>query len=449
MTKFFDEARAMERLRQIATTNDISLGGSSVAGRSFISEISKIEDGIAAGNFILVPSFVDVHVHFREPGFFYKETIETGAAAAARGGYSHVCAMPNLNPVPDSRAHLQVELDAIRKYEFEEDGVTEKPHVHVLPYGSITVGEKGDKLSDLEEIAESVVAFSDDGVGLNDPELMREAMLRAKALGKIIVAHCEDLDLRAGGYIHDGEYAKTHGHKGISSESEWKPIERDLKIAEETGCRYHVCHISTKESVEVIRAAKKRGVKVTCETAPHYLVLNDGDLQEDGRFKMNPPIRSEEDRLALIEGLRDGTIDCIATDHAPHSLEEKSKGLRDSAMGIVGLETAFPVLYTKLVKSGVLELGQLIELMSINPRSVFGIDSGFFEAASEFGAELPGSTEPAPGLQSFALWDVATPYEIDPNEFQSKGRATPFAGWQVYGKCLLNVVDGRVVWKDM
>lgn len=389
--------------------------------RSFVTEeeFKRLEAGIFAGKYIVVPSFVDVHVHFREPGFFYKESILTGSTAAAHAGYSHVMPMPNLNPVPDSKEHLKEELDII-----ERDAV-----INVIPYGSITVGEKGKELADLEGMAPDVCAFSDDGVGLNDPELMKEAMRRAKALGKLVVAHCEDLELRAGGYIHDGKYARLNGHKGICSESEWKPIERDLKLAEETGAGYHVCHISTKESVQVIREAKARGVNVTCETAPHYLVLDDMCLREDGRYKMNPPIRSEEDRLALIEGLKDGTIDCIATDHAPHSAEEKSRGLKDSAMGIVGLETAFPVIYSCLVKEGIIGLDKVVELMSVNPRKRFGL-------------------EPADETKDFAVWELEEEYAIDPEKFLTKGRATPFDDWKVQGRCVLNVVNDKVVWKD-
>ncbi|MBE6026909.1 MAG: dihydroorotase, partial [Clostridiales bacterium] len=315
--------------------------------------------------------------------------------------------------------HLKEELNIIGR-----DAV-----INVIPYGSITVGEKGRELADLEGMAPDVCAFSDDGVGLNDPELMKEAMRRAKALGKLVVAHCEDLELRAGGYIHDGKYARLNGHKGICSESEWKPIERDLKLAEETGAGYHVCHISTKESVQVIREAKARGVNVTCETAPHYLVLNDMCLREDGRYKMNPPIRSEEDKLALIEGLKDGTIDCIATDHAPHSAEEKSRGLKDSAMGIVGLETAFPVIYSCLVMEGIIDLDKVVELMSVNPRKRFGL-------------------EPADETKDFAVWELEEEYAIDPEKFLTKGRATPFDDWKVQGRCVLNVVNDKVVWKD-
>jgi dihydroorotase len=418
-------------------------------------------------NNIAVPAFTDVHVHFREPGFSYKETIASGSLAAAASGYSHVFAMPNLNPVPDSRESLQAELDIIKR----------DACINVIPYAAITCGEKGKELSDMETLAGmGICAFSDDGVGLNDVGLMREAMLRAKALGKVIAAHCEDLELRAGGYIHDGAYAKAHGHKGISSASEWKPIERDLKLAAETGAAYHVCHISTKESVEVIRQAKKSGVNVTCETAPHYLVLCDEDLQEDGRFKMNPPIRSREDRKALLEGICDGTIDMIATDHAPHSAEEKGKGLEGSAMGIVGLETAFPVLYTELVKGGVIKMEKLVELMSTNPRRRFGLRPvGGPAADSEPAPGASAGNNPALGAAGretacatssetacptgresactassladcdFAIWDIGTEYAIDPETFKSMGRATPFAGRKVYGRCLATFVGGHPV----
>jgi dihydroorotase len=365
-------------------------------------------------SFAVFPGFCDVHVHFREPGFSYKETMATGCTAAAAGGYTDVCAMPNLNPVPDSAEHMNVELEAIKKSAF----------INVLPYGAITVGEKGEQLSDMEAMAEDVIAFSDDGRGVQSDDMMREAMLRAKKLGKMIVAHCEVNELLRGGYIHDGEYARAHGHRGICSESEYGQIARDLKLVEETGCAYHVCHISTKESVELIRQAKKKGLDVSCETAPHYLTLNDSMLQEHGRFKMNPPVRSEEDRHALIEGLGDGTIEIIATDHAPHSAEEKSKGLEKSAFGIVGLETAFPVLYTKLVLTGEISLEKLIELMSINPRRRFNIPMG----------------------ESYCLWNLAERYTIDPNEFKSMGKATPFEGMEVYGRCYGTVYNGKTVY---
>ena len=370
---------------------------------------------IPADHCFLFPGFVDVHVHLREPGFLYKETIATGTAACARGGYSDVCSMPNLNPVPDSPEHLAPQLDAIRK-----DAV-----IRVWPYGSITVEQKGEALADLEGMARDVVAFSDDGRGVQDENLMRQAMLKCKELGKILVAHCEDNSLLRGGYIHDGEYAAAHGHRGICSESEWGPIARDLKLAKETGCAYHVCHISTKESVELIRQAKREGVDVTCETGPHYILLSDSDLQEDGRFKMNPPLRSEADRKAILEGILDGTIDMIATDHAPHSAEEKAKGLEKSAMGVVGIETAFPLLYTYLVKPGLLTLERLIELMAVNPRKRFSI----------------------PMTEDFSVWDLSKEYTIDPADFLSKGRATPFAGWTVSGENLMTIAGGKIVWQ--
>lgn len=369
----------------------------------------------AVENYIIVPGLCDVHVHFREPGFSYKETIASGSAAAAHGGYTAVCTMPNLDPVPDSAEHLQVQLDAI------ERGAA----IKVLPYGAITVGEKGEKLADMEAISDKVCAFSDDGKGVQNDEMMREAMTAAKRLGKIIAAHCEDNALLFGGYIHDGEYAKMHGHRGISSASEYKQIERDLRLAEETGCAYHVCHISTKESVELIRQAKARGVNVTCETAPHYLVLCDEDMQEDGRFKMNPPLRSRADKEALIEGIKDGTIDMIATDHAPHSAEEKGRGLEKSLMGVVGLETAFPVLYTELVMKNIITLDRLVELMSFKPKERFGIDTN----------------------NDFAVFDISEAYKINPKDFLSMGRATPFAGREVFGRCLLTVHNEKVVYK--
>lgn len=370
---------------------------------------------VISKKYIIVPGLCDVHVHFREPGFSYKETTASGSAAAAHGGYTAVCTMPNLDPVPDSAEHLQVQLDAIKR------GAA----IKVLPYGAITVGEKGEKLADMEAMSDKVCAFSDDGKGVQNDEMMREAMTAAKRLGKIIAAHCEDNSLLFGGYIHDGEYARMHGHRGISSASEYKQIERDLRLAEETGCAYHVCHISTKESVELIRQAKARGVNVTCETAPHYLVLCDEDMQEDGRFKMNPPLRSREDKKALIEGIKDGTIDMIATDHAPHSAEEKGRGLEKSLMGVVGLETAFPVLYTELVTKNIITLDRLVELMSFKPKERFGIDTN----------------------NDFAVFDISEAYKIDPEDFLSMGRATPFAGREVFGRCLLTVHSGKVVYK--
>ena len=366
-------------------------------------------------NYAIFPGFCDVHVHFREPGFSYKETIATGSLASARGGYTAVCTMPNLNPVPDSVAHLKQQLDLIE----------ETACIHVYPYGSITVEEKGEILADLEGMAPNVIGFSDDGKGVQSDEMMRQAMLRAKALSKMIVAHCEDNSLLRGGYIHDGVYAKDHGHRGICSESEWGQIARDLKLVKETGVKYHVCHMSTKESVDIIRKAKAEGVDVTCETGPHYLVMDDTMLEEEGRFKMNPPIRSKEDRDALIEGILDGTIDMIATDHAPHSAEEKSRGLEKSAFGIVGIETAFPIMYTHFVKTGKMTMEKLLQLLVTNPRERFGIPMG----------------------NDFTIWDLNAEYAIDPEEFLSKGKATPLAGWKVNGKCMATVCDGKVVYQ--
>ncbi len=369
----------------------------------------------AFNNICVLPAFCDVHVHFREPGFFYKETIRTGSLSAARGGYTDVCTMPNLKPVPDSVDKIKEQLRII-----DDTAV-----IRIHPYAAITKGEMGQELVDFDALSPYCIAFSDDGRGVQSEAMMRSAMLKAKGLNKIIAAHCEDNSLLNGGYIHKGEYAAQHGHKGISSESEWRQIERDLKLAKETGCRYHVCHISTEESVELIRKAKAEGVDVTCETGPHYLVLSDKDLEEDGRFKMNPPLRSERDRLALIEGIKDGTIDMIATDHAPHSLEEKSKGLEKSLMGVVGLETAFPVLYTFLVKEGIISLERLIELMAVNPRKRFGIKE----------------------TDDVCVFALDSEYTVDPKEFMTMGRSTPFAGMRVNGKNLITVCGGKTVWQ--
>ncbi len=380
----------------------------SVGETGFLSAFNELE------NIHVFPAFCDVHVHFREPGFFYKETIKTGSLAAARGGYTDVCTMPNLNPVPDCVENIKEQLKII-----EKDAV-----IRVHPYAAITVSEKGEKLSDMEALAPYCIAFSDDGKGVQSKEMMREAMKKTKSLDKIIAAHCEDNSLLFNGYIHKGEYARLHGHRGICSESEWKPIERDLELAKETGCKYHVCHISCKESVELIRRAKADGVDVTCETAPHYLVLNDMDLKESGNFKMNPPIRSEKDRQALIDGIQDGTIDMISTDHAPHSEGEKSQGLEKSLMGVVGLETAFPVLYTRLVESKIITLEKLIELMALNPRKRFCI----------------------PQTDDICVYDLKNEYRIDPCEFKSMGRSTPFDGMTVKGKNLLTVCGGKAVW---
>ena len=367
-------------------------------------------------NTVILPGFCDVHVHFREPGFSYKETIKSGCAAAAHGGYTAVMTMPNLSPVPDCHENLEKQLLKIREDAF----------INVYPYASITKGELGKEISELEGMSGRVLAFSDDGKGVQDESIMLSAMQRAKRLGKVIAAHCEDISLVNGGYIHDGEYARLNGHRGICSESEFLPIMRDIKLAKETGVKYHVCHVSAKESVEAIRAAKKEGVDITCETAPHYLVFNDMDIADEGRFKMNPPIRSEEDRLALIEGIKDGTIDMIATDHAPHSEAEKSKGLEGSLMGVVGLESAFAVLYTHLVKTGIISLNRLVELMAINPRERFLIDSD----------------------SGYTVFDVGEEYSINSDDFLSMGKATPFEGMNVFGRCLLTCLDGKCVYTD-
>ncbi len=367
-----------------------------------------------SSEYVLFPGFCDVHVHFREPGFSYKETILSGSLAAAHGGYTAVCTMPNLNPVPDCPEKLRPQRERIAR-----DAV-----MAVFPYGAISVDEKGEQLADLEGLAPLVCAFSDDGHGVQDAGMMREAMQRCRALGKLIAAHCEDNSLLHGGCIHDGAWARAHGYRGISSESEWRQIERDLRLADETGCRYHVCHISTKESVRLIRDAKSSGVDVSCETAPHYLLLDENDLQENGRFKMNPPLRAREDREALLEGLTDGTVDMIATDHAPHSAEEKSRGLEKSAFGIVGLETAFPLLYTGLVQRGILGLSQLVDLLTWRARSRFGL----------------------PGPDGFSIWDLNAAETVDPDAFLSKGHATPFAGRPVSARCLLTVYKGNVIY---
>ena len=371
---------------------------------------------------VLFPGFVDVHVHLREPGFSYKETIRTGTLAAAHGGFAHVAAMPNLDPVPDCAAALDLQRAII-----EKDAL-----VHVHPYGAISVGEKGERLADLEGLAPGVIAFSDDGRGVQSESLMREAMMQCRRLGKILAAHCEDNSLLHGGYIHDGAYARAHGHRGICSESEWGPIARDLRLAKETGCAYHVCHVSTKESVALIRAAKRRGVDVTCETAPHYLTFTDEDLQENGRFKMNPPLRAREDRDALIEGLLDGTIDMLVTDHAPHSLEEKARGLEKSAMGVVGLETSFAASYTALVQTGILPLEKLVDLMHGAPMRRFGC-----------GTEL-AEGQPA----DLTAFDLTKTYTVDPETFLTMGRATPFAGCALTGVCKLTMIGGEPVWKE-
>ena len=389
----------------------------------------SVADGIAASistpefsvfdspRYAIFPGFCDVHVHFREPGFSYKETIASGSLASARGGYTAVCTMPNLSPVPDDMEHLTLQRKLI------EEGSC----IHVYPYGAITVGEKGEQLADLEGMASYVCGFSDDGRGVQNDDMMRQAMLRAKALGKMIVAHCEDNSLLRRGYIHSGTYAATHGHRGICSESEWGQIARDLELVRQTGCRYHVCHISTKESVAIIRKAKAEGLDVTCETGPHYLVMDDSMLKDEGRFKMNPPLRDKSDREALVEGILDGTIDMIATDHAPHSAEEKAKGLEGSAFGVVGIETAFPILYTYLVKPGIISLEKLVELLCVNPRKRFGLPLG----------------------NDYSVWDLEAEYTVDPSQFLSMGKATPFEGWTVRGKCMGTVCGGKTVYTTL
>lgn len=391
---------------------------------SILSEsVDRVVD--AQDKYFLIPGFVDVHTHLREPGFSYKETIKTGSMAGAKAGYTDLCTMPNLNPAPDNAEHLKAQTDII-----ERDAV-----INVLPFGTITKERKGvGEIIDFESIADQVAGFSDDGTGVQTEELMKQAMTKCAKLGKIISAHCEVNDLLKGGYIHDGVYARTHNHKGICSESEWAQIERDCRLAEETGCQYHVCHISTKESVDIIRKAKARGVKVTCETGPHYLTMCDEDLQEDGRFKMNPPLRAAQDKQALIEGVLDGTIDVIATDHAPHSAEEKSKGLEKSAMGVVGLETAFAVLNTKLVKTGIITLEKLVEMMSVRPREIFGID----------GREIKEGA-----VANLALLDVDKEWTVNPDNFVTMGRATPFEGWKLQGENLLTIYRGEIVYETV
>ncbi|MBR5307634.1 MAG: dihydroorotase [Clostridia bacterium] len=399
------------------TKGDLFLKGGIVVSSADMDNVSDVEI-IDCGGAFLIPGLCDVHVHLREPGFLHKETMKTGTAASARGGYTAVCSMPNLNPCPDSVENIKVQLEAIEK----------DARIKVYPYACITVGEKGEELCDIDALAPYCVGFSDDGKGVQSREMMKSAMIKAKANGKIIAAHCEDNDLLFGGYIHDGEYAKAHGHRGICSESEWKPIARDIELLRETDCAYHVCHISTKESVDIIRKAKAEGINITCETGPHYLVLDDSDLQENARFKMNPPLRSPEDREALVAGMLDGTIDMIATDHAPHSAEEKSRGLEKSLMGVVGIETAVAVMYTHFVKTGKITMERLVELMHTNPRKRFGLPTG--------GTEIGDTAD-------FTVFDFSEGYKVNPEEFLSMGRSTPFEGDEVYGKCLMTVCRGK------
>ena len=401
----------VERMKAKLVTGSADASVADGIRASFLSSSFSVYN---SDRYCVFPGFCDVHVHFRAPGFSYKETVFSGSQAAARGGYTCVCTMANLNPVPDTPEHLHQQLDLIR----------ENACIHVHPYGAITMGLKGEVLADLEGMAADVAGFSDDGKGVQADSMMRSAMEKAKALDKIIVAHCEVNELLKGGYIHDGDYARQHGHRGICSESEWVQIARDLELGEQIGCKYHVCHISTKESVNIIRKAKARGVNVTCETGPHYLVMDDSMLKEEGRFKMNPPLRSKEDRDALILGLQDGTIDMIATDHAPHSAEEKSRGLEGSAFGVVGIETAFPICYTYLVKRGIITLEKLMDLLVTNPRSRFGLPVG----------------------GDFSVWDLEAEGIVDPQDFLSMGKATPFEGWPIQGKCLTTVCDGKQVY---
>ncbi|MBE6708764.1 MAG: dihydroorotase [Ruminococcaceae bacterium] len=403
--------------------SDVLISEGKVFLSSTITESDTSDaDVIDISNKYVFPGFTDVHIHLREPGFSYKETIRTGSLAAAAGGYTAVFAMPNVAPPPDSAETLKTVTDII-----DRDAVT-----GVYQYGCITAGRRGEKVAPLEEMTDAV-AFTDDGSGVQTDEIMLEAMERAKKLGKIIAAHCEDNSLLNGGYIHDGEYAKAHGHRGICSESEWGPIQRDVELARRTGCPYHVCHVSAKESVDIIRKAKADGVDITAETAPHYLVFDDSMLEEDGRFKMNPPIRAAADREALIEGIIDGTIDMIATDHAPHSAEEKSRGLEGSAMGVVGLETAFPVMYTYLVKTGKLTMARLVELMATAPAERFSVGEGIIRDG---------------GTADLCVYDLDREYEIDPETFMSKGRSTPFKGMRVNGKCIMTVKKGKVIWTE-
>ena len=379
----------------------------------FVSDALSGTTVFGNDNIVVFPGFCDVHVHFREPGFSYKETVKTGSLSAANGGYTDVCTMPNLKPAPDTVENLTAQLDIIKK----------DAKIGVHPLGTITKGQNGAELADFDGMKDLAVAFSDDGRGVQSDEMMEAAMKKAKALDKIIVAHCEVNDLLFGGYIHDGEFCRINGMKGISSESEWAQVKRDIELVKKIGCKYHVCHISTKETVELIRQAKRDGVDITCETGPHYLVLNDMQIKDEGRFKMNPPIRSEADRVALVEGIKDGTIDMIATDHAPHSKEEKSKGLSGSNMGVVGLETAFAVMYTHFVKTGEISMEKLLELMVYNPRKRFGIELG----------------------NSYTVFDLGKKFTVDPEKFLSMGKATPFEGNELYGECLMTVKDGKIV----
>lgn len=401
---------------------DILIENGVIADMGAAIEVDDATEVVDVEGCVVTYGLADVHVHLREPGFSAKETIASGTLAAAHGGFTTVCAMPNLSPAPDALDTLAV----------EQRMIDEQAVVEVLPYATITVGRRGEQTVDVEALKPLSCGFSDDGSGVQIDEVMLDAMHRVAAVDGIIAAHCEENALLRGGYIHDGEYAAAHGHKGICSESEWAPIARDVEMVAKTSCRYHVCHVSAKESVEIIRQAKRRGLPVTCETGPHYLVFSDADLQEDGRFKMNPPIRSAEDREALIKGIQDGTIECIATDHAPHTAEEKSKGLKGSTMGVVGLETAFAVTYTHLVRTGVVTLEKAVELLCDNPRRIFRLG----------GALRKGERA------DIAVFDVREPYKVDSQSFLSKGKATPFEGMEVYGRCVMTLYGGKAVWKE-
>ena len=401
---------------------DIAITDGRISERAELIEATADDRVINAEGLVVAPAFVDVHVHLREPGYGYKERIATGTMAAARGGYTTVCSMPNLNPVPDSVENLKAQQDIIDR----------DAKIEVLPYAAITIGRKGEELVNVASLVGKVCAFSDDGSGVQVDGMMERAMTEAVKHDQLIAAHCEVEELLKGGYIHDGEYAKAHGHKGICSESEWEQVKRDIEIAERLGCRYHVCHISTKETVQLVREAKARGVKVTCETGPHYLIFTDMDLEEDARWKMNPPLRSAEDRAALVEGIKDGTIDMIATDHAPHSVEEKSRGLKDSAMGIVGLETAFAALNTHLVRKGVITMERLVELMSLNPRKVFRIAGGLNEG----------------DRADVVLLDTEKEWRVDSNEFYSMGKISMFDGREMTGDVVMTLHRGEIVYDN-
>lgn len=414
---------ALAYIDNVFKKSDVLIENGKIKSLGIAISSNGADNVIDASDKYLIPGFADVHTHLREPGFSYKETIKSGSSAGARAGYTLLCTMPNLDPPPDCEASLKVQTDII-----EKDAV-----IGVVPFGTITKGRRGEgELVDFASLADKVAGFSDDGTGVQSEELMKEAMQACSKLGKIISAHCEVNELLNNGYIHDGAYCKAHGHRGICAESEWKQIERDCALAKETGCLYHVCHISTKESVDIIRKAKAQGIRVTCETGPHYLTMCDEDLQEDGRFKMNPPLRAKADMQALIDGVKDGTIDIIATDHAPHSKEEKSKGLAGSAMGVVGLETAFAVLNTSLVKTGVITLEKLIDMMSVKPREIFGFGGGKIEVGQD--ADL-------------ALLDIDKTWTVDPEKFVTMGRATPFEGWRLKGENVLTIYKGEIVYE--